>query len=190
LNFQKAFIPLIFPRNQQNVVQGNAMNPDQPTETHSEPAPAEKPAATGQTDNRRRHGRGGRSRFKRDGRGRRGENEGHREQPRGGDGHAQEHRHAHQKPAGSIGRAMEQVEDIQRELQKVLEDIEQVLQTLDQVEREKTASEEEIEMLRESLRMLQRDTGQQRNFRGSHSPKTAPSAPAPAAEPEDSPEED
>jgi hypothetical protein len=183
-----AIIPLIFPRNQQNFGLGNAMNPDQPTETHSEP-PAEKPAATPQSDNRRRHSRGGRGRFKRDGRGPRGERaerDPRREPQRVDDGHAQGHSHApahhHTKPAGSIGRALDQVDHIRSELQKVLEEIEEVMQTLEQAEREKTATEEEIEILGEQLRRLQRDTGHSRTPRFTPAPRPASPPPPKAAE--------
>jgi hypothetical protein len=187
------FIPLIFPAKQQNFEQ-LTMNPEQQTEVQPETA-AEKPASSAPRDNRRRRGGRGRSRHRgpRDERRDQGEHRDQaerREQPRSEEirAHTPAHNHTYQKPEGSIGRAMEQVQEIQIELQKVLEDMQEVLQTLEQVEREKTASEEEIEMLRESLLKLQkgsghsrdRDRDRDRDYRGS-APSSRPPPPRPQA---------
>src|SRR5579884_1853903 len=184
------------------------MNPEQQTQTHSEPA-GERPASTAQNQNRRRH-RGGRSRHKRGGRGPRAEQRGEpieREQE-GRDGqhepvhaeethayahaHAETHTPAHRgKPSGTIRRAIDQVEQIRRELQKVLEEMNEVLQKLHQAEREKNAAEDEIEMLAESLHLLKRDSAGQRNqpYRSAPSPKSPSSTSEKGSEPEVSSEE-
>jgi hypothetical protein len=62
-------------------------------------------------------------------------------------------------PPGNIRAAIEEVEGVQSDLEKVLEDINEILRVLIQADREKTASEREIDMLRESVRRLRGDRG-------------------------------
>jgi hypothetical protein len=69
------------------------------------------------------------------------------------------------RSSGNIGQAIEQVEHIRAELQKVMAEMNEVLETLEQAERDKTATENEIDKLRESLRSLHRDPGYPRNPR-------------------------
>jgi hypothetical protein len=140
----------------------------------SAPAPANGPANGPANDNRRRRGRGGRGRFSRGRSGERNDRGGERtgerndrdrgdrersersDQPRNDAPRSGGEPQQHRQPAGSIGRAMEQVEQIRSDLKKTLEDLEEVLSLLDQIERDKNASEDEIEALKDSLASLHR----------------------------------
>jgi hypothetical protein len=98
---------------------------------------------------------------------------------------------------GSVRKAIEEVEGVQSDLEKVLEDINEILRILVQAEREKSASEREIDILRESVRRLRGDRG---GDRGQYRPARsyplerppaaghAPEHPTPEHEPESSTE--
>jgi hypothetical protein len=169
-----AFIPLILIVEKRKFA-GRQMNPDEQPEGQPEPAgekPASPAAAEGQRrpDPRRprfRGGRGGRG-GGRGGRGGGGRDS--RPDDRGDQAPPREAGGAH--PPGDIRTAIEQVEQVQSELEKVLEDINEILRTLEQADREKTGSEREIEMLRESLSRLRGDRG---GYRPSRTPAREPS---------------
>ena len=168
------------------------MNPETETESQERPTSEQPATPSGQGDQPRRHRGGrGRGRFRRGGRGRgnrddrdrdgqRGEQQPQHAESRGtADAHHQEPGHGHESHKGpaTIAHAIQQIENIRGELQKVLDDIQETLETLEQVEREKTASDEEIEMLRESLHLLQREPGRGRPSRGNPPLRTSYSAP-------------
>jgi len=90
------------------------------------------------------------------------------------------------RPAGSIGQAMEQVEQIRVDLKSVLEDMDEVLNTLEQIEREKTASEDEIDQLRDQLASLHRGSNQPRFPRNNPPPR--PPSPVEPVTPEPEPQ--
>jgi hypothetical protein len=163
---------------------GRQMNPDEQPDSQPEPA-GEKPAAPASAEGQRRPDprrprfRGGR----RGGRGGRGggsresrpDDRGESSPPR--ERESRERESSEPRPAGDLRTAIEQVEEVQADLEKVLEDINEILRTLVQADREKTGSEREIEMLRESLRRLRGDRG------GYRQAKTPSSEPAPTQEP-------
>jgi hypothetical protein len=165
------------------------MNPDEQPDSQPEPA-GEKPAAPAPSEGQRRPDprrprfRGGR----RGGRGGRGGG-GRESRPddRGDSSPPRERESGEARPTGDLRTAIEQVEEVQSDLEKVLEDINEILRTLVQADREKTGSEREIEMLRESLRRLRGDRGGYRQPRSS-SPEPTP-APEPTASDTDEPDE-
>ena len=191
-----SFIPLILIVEKRKFV-GIQMNPDEQPEGQPEPA-GEKPAAPAasegqrRSDSRRPRFRGGR----RGGRGGRGGGGGRDSRPddRGDSPAPRERESGEARPAGDLRTAIEQVEEVQADLEKVLEDINEILRTLVQADREKTGSEREIEMLRESLRRLRGDRGGYRQPRSpspepAHAPEPGPAAPE-SDEPEDQEEHD
>ena len=183
-----SFIPLILIVEKRKFV-GVQMNPDEQPEGQPEPA-GEKPAAPAasegqrRSDSRRPRFRGGR-RGGRGGRGGGGRDS--RPDDRGDSAPPRERESGEARPAGDLRAAIEQVEEVQSDLEKVLEDINEILRTLVQADREKTGSEREIEMLRESLRRLRGDRG---GYRQPRSPSPEPAhAPEPAVPDSDETEE-
>jgi hypothetical protein len=173
-----SFIPLILIAEKLKFA-GRQMNPDEQPEGQPEPA-GEKPAPPASAqgprrpDTRRPRFRGGR-RGGRGGRGGGGRDS--RPDERGDQSPPRERETEEGRTPGDLRIAIEQVEEVQSDLEKVLEDINEILRTLVQADREKTASEREIEMLRESLRRLRGDRG------GYRQPRNPPPEPAPTPEP-------
>jgi hypothetical protein len=163
------------------------MNPDEQPEGQPEPA-GEKPVPQASTegprrpDPRRPRFRGGRRGGRGGGRGGGGRDS--RPDDRGDASPPRERESGEARPTGDLRAAIEQVEEVQSDLEKVLEDINEILRTLVQADREKTGSEREIEMLRESLRRLRGDRG---GYRQTKSPSPEP-APAPESTPPESDE--
>lgn len=166
------------------------MDSEQQIENQERPAekPAEKPAeertetAAPQQDNRRPRGRGGRGRFR--GRGDRRDRGGERNDRPPRNDSPRSDQTPQRRPAGSIGRAMEVVEQIRTELKHALDDMDEVLNMLEQIERDQNASEDEIEALKDSLSSLHRNSNYPRSPRNNPPPRPAQTAeqPVPDAE--------
>ena len=88
---------------------------------------------------------------------------------------------------GSFRDAIQQVEQVQADLERTLDDINEILRTLEQAEREKSGSEREIEMLRDAVRRLRGERNYPRPSRPQYQsaePALTPSnEPAPAGTP-------
>ncbi len=172
------FIPLILIAEKRKFA-GRQMNPDEQPEGQPEPA-GEKPAAPAASEGQRRSDPR-RPRFRGGRRGGRGGRGGGGREPRpddrGDQSPPRERESSEARQPGDLRTAIEQVEEVQADLEKVLEDINEILRTLVQADREKTASEREIDMLRESVRRLRGDRG------GYRQPRSPSPEPSPATEP-------
>jgi hypothetical protein len=70
--------------------------------------------------------------------------------------HQQQQHPPHHRQASTIGKAIEEVNEVIVSLSEALEEMNQVLELLEQAEREKIGDEREIEALRRAVRQLQR----------------------------------